>query len=192
VAEESAMLPAADYRNCWFGTGNPPGWDTGAINSNPQFIDAVTNNFQLKAGSPCCDAGLNVSTVVKRDILGALRPQGSGFDLGAYEYVSATSVEPGEDQSALIHDFRLQQNYPNPFNSRTTIHYALPEHAEVTLQVLTLLGQPVKELVRNTQTAGFYNVSFDASNLASGVYFYRLEAHGKTNWSQTRKFVFLK
>jgi hypothetical protein len=192
VAEESAVLSAADYRNCWFGIGNPPGWDAGAINSNPQFIDAITNNFQLKAGSPCIDAGLNVSTVVKRDILGVLRPQGSSYDLGAYEYVSATSVEPGENQSALIHEFNLQQNYPNPFNSRTTIRYALVERAEVKLQVLTLLGQPVKELVRNTQTAGFYNVSFDASDLASGVYFYRLDAHGKFNWSQTRKFVFLK
>ena len=192
VAEESAMLAAADYRNCWSGAGNAPGWDTGATNSNPQFIDAVTNNFHLKAGSPCIDAGLNVSTVVKRDILGVPRPQGSSYDLGAYEYVSATSVEPGEDRSTLVRDFRLHQNYPNPFNSRTSIRYALAEHAEVKLQVFTLLGQSVKDLVSNTQTAGFYNVNFDANDLASGVYFYRLEAHGKINWSQTRKFVFLK
>ena len=92
LAEESTILASGDHRNCWFGSGAAPAWDTGAIDANPQFINAAADDFQLQLGSLCIDAGLNLSSVVERDLLGAPRPQGSAPDLGAYEYSGA---EPG-------------------------------------------------------------------------------------------------
>ena len=90
LAGESASLPAGDYRNCWYGDGAAPAWDTTAINDDPDFVNAGAFNFQLQEGSPCVDVGKNVSTVVSRDLLGVPRPQGSAFDIGAYEWISGT------------------------------------------------------------------------------------------------------
>ena len=92
IAAESAALAAGRHRNCWFGKGLAPAWDTGAINADPRFVGPGANNFQLKQGSPCIDAGLNVSAVVQRDLLGLTRPQGSAYDLGAYEFAPAPAA----------------------------------------------------------------------------------------------------
>jgi hypothetical protein len=73
--------------------------------------------------------------------------------------------------------FALDQNYPNPFNPATQIRYALPRRAVVSLDVFNTLGQRVATLVNETQETGYHEVRFDATNLASGLYFYRLRAH---------------
>ena len=90
LAGESASLPAGNYRNCWYGAGSPPAWDRGALNANPRFVNAGGLNFWLQNSSPCIDAGRDMSPVVTRDLLGVPRPQGSAYDLGAYEFVAAT------------------------------------------------------------------------------------------------------
>jgi hypothetical protein len=91
LAGESASLPAGNYRNCWYGAGSPPSWDTTAINADPDFVSASTFDFQLRAASPCVDEGVNVSSIVSRDLLGVTRPQGLAFDIGAYEFIAFTA-----------------------------------------------------------------------------------------------------
>lgn len=85
--------------------------------------------------------------------------------------------------------FALFQNYPNPFNPTTNIDYQLPSNSHVKLDVFDLLGREVGTLVNREQTAGSYTVSFDASDLPSGVYFYRITAGG---FRAVRKLVLLK
>ncbi len=85
LAGDSGTPTSGDYRGCWFGDGAAPRWDEGAINADPQFVSSASRDFQLRSTSPCRDAGKDVSKTVARDLLGVRRPQGSAFDLGAYE-----------------------------------------------------------------------------------------------------------
>ncbi len=86
--------------------------------------------------------------------------------------------------------FELEQNYPNPFNPSSTIQFGLPEVADVRLEVFNMLGQKVSVLVNNQKMpAGRYSVDFDASNLASGMYIYRLQAG---NIVFTKKMTLIK
>ncbi|MCX6162543.1 MAG: T9SS type A sorting domain-containing protein, partial [Ignavibacteriae bacterium] len=83
----------------------------------------------------------------------------------------------------------LSQNYPNPFNPTTNIRYALPRAGEVKLTVFNTLGKEVETLVNEHQSAGTYEVSFDASQYPSGVYFYRLTTD---NFSDTKRMLLVK
>ena len=85
--------------------------------------------------------------------------------------------------------FELCQNYPNPFNPTTTIKYELPKAAHVILTVFDILGREVSVLLNDRRSAGVYEFKFDGTNLASGVYLYRLHAG---NFVQTKKMLILK
>lgn len=86
-------------------------------------------------------------------------------------------------------DFVLGQNYPNPFNPKTVINYDLPSQNLVKLTVYNSLGKEVNQLVNERQSAGKYQVSFDASGLTSGVYFYKLEVAG---FVETKRMMLIK
>ncbi len=101
-----------------------------------------------------------------------------------------------EDNSTAVntrnnnpYNFKLYQNYPNPFNPTTTIGYSVPNASHVTLKVFNLLGEEVATLVNEEKSAGKYEVRFNGSNLASGVYIYKIQAG---NFWDTKKFVLLK
>jgi hypothetical protein len=81
-----------------------------------------------------------------------------------------------DDAGGIPKVFRLDQNYPNPFNPSTTISYQLPWSANVYLAVYDLLGREVKVLVNERQLPGDHNVRFNGAGLASGIYFYRIQA----------------
>jgi len=90
---------------------------------------------------------------------------------------------------SLPERYVLDQNYPNPFNPSTTIRYALPQRASVSLIVYNTLGQQVAVLQNGEQEAGSHEVRFDGSNLSSGVYFYRLHAGV---FLEAKKFVLIR
>ena len=85
--------------------------------------------------------------------------------------------------------YNLQQNYPNPFNSSTTIQFALPKSAFVTLKVYNLLGEEVATLVAEQRAAGIHRFNWDARGLASGVYLYRMEVGDNSPNKSGRIFV---
>ncbi len=85
--------------------------------------------------------------------------------------------------------FALEQNYPNPFNPTTNIKFALPKTADVTLTIYNMLGQKVNTLINEKMTSGFHIVPFDASNLSSGMYIYRIQAGSFTS---TKKMLLIK
>jgi hypothetical protein len=100
-----------------------------------------------------------------------------------------TVVGVEEEQPDIPLAFDLGQNYPNPFNPSTEIVYSLPQRSNVSLKVYNLLGGEVATLVSRVQEAGRHTVSFDASALSTGVYFYRLEAG---NVVISKKMAFIK
>ena len=92
-------------------------------------------------------------------------------------------------------DFNLYQNFPNPFNPATQIGYELPKESYVSIKVVDVLGRTVRELVNETQPAGFKNVTFDASNISSGVYYYTMtarEVDGAGSFTKTLKMTVSK
>ncbi len=105
------------------------------------------------------------------------------FD-GSYEYSKAVEVNINTPDK-----FLLEQNYPNPFNPATSISYSVPKDGFVHLVVYNVLGQKVTELVNENVRAGSHQVTFNAANLSSGVYYYRIEAGGFT---ATRKMILLR
>lgn len=105
---------------------------------------------------------------------------------------SASSVT--EEQEGVIASFSLQQNFPNPFNAETMIEYSIPTPSQVRIAVYNILGQKVKTLLDETQTAGRRQVVWDGKNdrgeaVSSGIYFYRIEAGGL---AKTEKMLLLK
>ncbi len=105
-------------------------------------------------------------------------------------HTSVGGVLTVQKEGALLpNDFRLFQNFPNPFNPSTTISFTLPKSAFVTIKIYNVLGQLINTLVNERRAPGTYNVQFDATNVPSGVYYYRLSAG---EYVQTRKMLVLR
>lgn len=105
--------------------------------------------------------------------------------------ISSFLAKSGESEqtSSIPNEIVLDQNYPNPFNPSTIISWHLPASSQVTLKVYDILGNEVAALVDEYKDAGSYEVEFNASNLTSGMYIYKLTASGLTN---TKKLLLLK
>ncbi|HSR16506.1 MAG TPA: T9SS type A sorting domain-containing protein, partial [Ignavibacteriaceae bacterium] len=97
--------------------------------------------------------------------------------------------EIGNDSANLPSDYRLDQNYPNPFNPSTKINYQLPEKNYVTLRIYDIIGNLVATLVDQEMEAGYYSVTWNAGNIASGIYLYRFTSG---NLNSTKKLLLLK
>lgn len=97
-----------------------------------------------------------------------------------------TSVETEPTQPT---EFVLEQNFPNPFNAATAIQYSIPNRSNVTLKIYDILGKEITTLVNEEKDQGIYTINFDANNLASGLYLYRIQAG---SFIDTKKMILLK
>lgn len=103
--------------------------------------------------------------------------------------------EGGQPVASLMPtEFALAQNYPNPFNPTTKIDYSIPVEGKVSILIYDIAGREVMKLVNTVQTAGFYSVNFNGANLASGMYFYRINVDGESakNFKATKRMVLIK
>jgi hypothetical protein len=91
--------------------------------------------------------------------------------------------------SEIPDKFSLYQNYPNPFNPNTRISYSIPEQSNVSLKIYDILGNEVQTIINRLQPAGKYTIEFKSAGLASGVYFYRIQAG---SFSEVKKMLILK
>jgi hypothetical protein len=111
------------------------------------------------------------------------------YNMEIYTALINTSVGITPSVNNVPDKFELLQNYPNPFNPTTNIKYQIPNNSYVSLKVFDIIGKEITTLVNEKQSPGSYEVSFDGSNLPSGVYFYKLITG---NYSETRKMVLIK
>ncbi|MBP7886531.1 MAG: T9SS type A sorting domain-containing protein [Candidatus Marinimicrobia bacterium] len=150
------------------------GQDANSINKPVNFVSATdlhVTGSSIGDNDLACHRPAWLST----DIDGDARPNVTY--MGADEGATALSfVGVANGSSGLPTEFSLRQNYPNPFNPTTVIAFALPKSTQVTLMVYNMLGQPVAVLQNGFLKAGYYHVNFDASNLPSGTYIYRIQA----------------
>jgi hypothetical protein len=105
------------------------------------------------------------------------------------DFVDVVLTSVAEKSREIPSAYALDQNFPNPFNPSTTIQYALPHAGNTTLKVYNILGQQVASLVNEFQAPGKYTVKFDASSMASGVYFYRVQSG---SYSAIKKMMLIK
>jgi hypothetical protein len=103
-------------------------------------------------------------------------------------YNITTSVQD-KNPALSVNEYALEQNYPNPFNPATTINYSIPKAGNVSIAVYNLIGSKVADIVDGYKPAGNYSAHFDAGNLASGIYFYRLQSG---NYNTAKKFILMK
>ncbi|MCP4580393.1 MAG: T9SS type A sorting domain-containing protein [candidate division Zixibacteria bacterium] len=105
------------------------------------------------------------------------------------DYGSNVDITEIDEISNIPDKFALMQNYPNPFNQSTTIRYDLPKAGDVTIDIYDILGRKVETLINGNQPAGHHQVTWNARDMATGMYFYKLNAD---NFSETKKMIMLK
>jgi len=110
------------------------------------------------------------------------------FD-GTFKYLNVVLVDVG-----LPKQFELSQNHPNPFNPTTTVKFQLPVDANVRIELFNSIGQKVSELLNSDLSGGVHEVTFEGSNLSSGIYYYTMNAVGKdgNNFTSTKKMILMK
>ena len=151
--------------------------------------DTIINNFQTTIREV-----LGLPTNTKLYFARNIGMLGSGKNywidsasINGIVFSNITDVK--ENYKSITNEFMLYQNYPNPFNPSTTIKYQIPQSGLVTIKVYNLLGKEVKTLVNQYQNTGSHEVKFNAGNLPSGIYFYRLET---SRYSKTKKLLLVK
>jgi len=141
-------------------------------------------------GTTIPTAAVNITGIVSQYKSGS--PYSSGYQLLPRQLSDIelyTAVQPEQQNSTVVKGFALSQNYPNPFNPTTNINFNLDKAGLVSLKVYNILGTEVASLVNEFKSAGSYSVPFNAANLTSGVYLYKLQVGSQ---SLTKKLTLMK
>ena len=110
-------------------------------------------------------------------------------DVSASDNIGHLLDARSELVAPIPEEFVVSQNFPNPFNAKTTISFGLPDEAKVSIAIYNVAGQLVKAIDAGNMSAGYHSIVWDANNVASGVYFYKVTAG---NFSETMKMTLLK
>ncbi|NQS98564.1 MAG: right-handed parallel beta-helix repeat-containing protein [candidate division Zixibacteria bacterium] len=144
------------------------------------YLTSGDSAYFLTVNSPCIDAG---------DPTSPFDPDSTISDIGVFYYDQSGTPVSRQDISFKPGEFTLYVPYPNPFNPVTNLNFSLPNNSYVSLIVYDIQGREITRLIDGFQPAGIYQRTFDASGLASGIYFAYLKAEG---FSQTRKLLLIK
>ena len=198
------LYAGTDGDGVFLSINNGSDWSAASTGlTNPYVYSLAVSGRNLFAGT-CMGNGVflstdngatwtQVSTGLTTNDVSALAISGSylfaGTEAGVWRRPLSDLVSVKLSSSGEPAEFSVDQNYPNPFNPSTTIKYELPEATLVNLRVYDILGREVSVLVNEKRDAGVHEVKFDGSNLASGVYFYRLQAG---DFVQSKRLLILK
>lgn len=167
------------------------GKDANSISLNP--VNPFGGNGNLKSitdlhwvSAPAADYKGTPISGFDKDIDGDTRHSATPT-IGADEFNPLTNIS--EENNIYSTEFHLSQNYPNPFNPSTKINFTIKKESNVTLKIYDMLGREVATLVNDRLSSGQHNVIFNASNLSSGVYFYRLKAD---SFVETKRMLLIK
>jgi len=168
----------------------------GNINEEPLFAN---QEFQLSNTSPCIGAGIDELVLAGRHfccpsccIMGNPRPfpKGSKPDMGACEHKLGGEITMfNYTNCTLPLEYTLKQNYPNPFNPTTTIEFSIQNSEYVVLKIYNSIGQEMATLVSENLAAGSYTTTWNASDFASGIYYYKIETG---NYKAIKKLILMK
>ena len=166
------------------------GWQIMVFSTEPSDLTEVGGT----------DASATLGSVTELRILHSATPNWRGASIVAtlgVDNISASEI-PISVESTFFNApqiFQLEQNYPNPFNPSTMIKYGLPEQSNVKIEIFNMLGQSVGILVNAAKSAGFYETTWNAENLPSGIYLISIRAEGlssKKSFTQVNKALLLK
>ena len=180
-------------------SGGYPGENGGnAINGTPIYIKDANFNFEEKTADFSLNSlslGYDAGEVIPNFTdnfegaapdMGAFEAGKSPMEYGVKAYI-ITAIE--NENTNILNGFSLSQNYPNPFNPTTKINFTIPVAGKTALTVYNVLGQKVATLVNQELSAGSYQYNFNAIDLSSGIYFYKLQSN---NYVERKKMILLK
>jgi len=164
------------------------------LDGSPQVVSVMSNGTNSIAKMTVPHAGMGSHTVTLTDPAGCYSPVTFNCQVDAppdpeWDAIWAEYQTMEQARTAVPAEVRIIGNYPNPFNPVTTISYELPVTTHVTLTISDVVGREVARLVDGPQEAGYKSVTFDGSNLASGIYFYRLQAG---TFVETKRMILMK
>jgi hypothetical protein len=164
-----------------------------AIRAEEDAVFTPAEGYTIPFEIFCADADVTNSDDVARVQYGentALNPWGAGPDVWTFAWIGMPTFTAIDDGTPVtVNAYHLGNNYPNPFNPTTTIEYSLAKAGHVELYIYNTLGQRVATLVNEKNSAGQHQVTFDASGLASGVYFYEIISK---DFNQVKKMLLVK
>ena len=156
------------------------------LSTDPELNDFIANNMYNNNEPVVLPDELEPGTTYYWRVRGSIDGEWGDW---SRTWTFTTEFLSNVENPDVITEYKLYSNYPNPFNPTTLIEYALPEAEMVRLEVFNTMGQRIAVLVNEQQSSGRHTVTFDASNLSSGLYIYRMQAG---NFVQTRKMILVK